>query len=148
LSANLYETDRSAWLEQQARLLKTGQLRALDIDHLTEALELEMGNERREMYRRLRILLGHLLKWQYQSEHRSASWAGTVRVQRKDLNRLLKDSPSLRRFLEPETRDAYADAVELASVETGLTESAFPAQCPYRIEDLLDKEFWPEAIPN
>ncbi|WP_295400981.1 DUF29 domain-containing protein [uncultured Thiocystis sp.] len=69
-------------------------------------------------------------------------------MQRKDLNRLLQDSPSLRRFLEPETRDAYADAVELASVETGLMESAFPAQCPYRIEDLLDKEFWPEAFPS
>ena len=148
LSANLYETDHVAWLEQQTHLLKTRQLHALDIDHLTEELELEIGNERREMYRRLRILIGHLLKWQYQPDYRCASWAGTIRVQRKDLNKLLKDSPSLHRFVAPETQDAYTDAVELAGFETGLAESAFPAQCPYRIEELLDKEFWPEAFPS
>ncbi len=143
MSAKLYETDRAAWLEQQTLCLKSGQLADLDVEHLTEELELAMGNERREIYRRLRILVGHLLKWQYQPDQRSASWSGTIRVQRKDLHKLLKDSPSLRRFLETEARDAYVDAVELASFETGMAESTFPEQNPFTMEQLLDKDFWP-----
>lgn len=137
-------TDRYAWLEQQSSLLKAGRIEDLDIEQLVEALEQEMGNERRELYRRLRILIGHLLKWQYQSDQRSSSWAGTVRVQRKDLAKLLKDSPSLKRFVDAEIRDAYTDAVDLASFETGLTQSRFPADCPYQAKALFDQDFWPD----
>ncbi len=140
----LHDIDRFAWLEQQTAFLKTAQLSALDIEFLAEELEAEMGNERRELYRRLRILIGHLLKWQYQSDQRSTSWAGTIRVQRKDLQKLLKNSPSLRRFLELEIRDAYTDAVELASCETGLAESAFPVACPFKTDELLNREYWPQ----
>ncbi len=144
MNANLYDNDYAAWLEQQANLLKTGHLAELDIEHLTEELELDMGNERREIYKRLRVLIGHLLKWKYQPEQRSGSWGGTIRVQRKDLHKLLKDSPSLKRFVEPEAIEAYADAVELASYETKIPESTFPAECPFTIENLLDKDFWPD----
>ena len=105
MSANLYETDHAAWLERQTTLLKGGHLAELDIEHLAEELEWAMGNERREIYKRLRILMGHLLKWEYQPGQRSASWAGTIRVQRKDLGKLLKDNPSLRRYLATEALD-------------------------------------------
>ena len=144
MNANLYEADHAAWLEQQSHLIRAGRLAELDVENLAEQLELDMGNERREIYKRLRVLIGHLLNWQYQPEQRSASWAGTIRVQRKDLNKLFKDSPSLRRYLESEAVDAYADAVELASFETGIPESVFPAENPYAIQALLDKDFWPD----
>ena len=144
MNANLYETDYAAWLEQQTRVLKSGCLEELDVEHLTDELEFEMGNERREIYKRLRILIGHLLKWKYQPDQRSASWAGTIRVQRKDLGKLLKDSPSLRRFLEPEAVDAYTDAVELASFETRIPEAEFPENNPFSMENLLDRDYWPD----
>ncbi|WP_462322518.1 DUF29 domain-containing protein [Halochromatium sp.] len=91
----------------------------------------------------MRILIGHLLKWQHQPDQCSSRWARTIRVQRKDLARLLKDSPSLRRFLEGEVRDAYVDAVDLASFETGLPKLSFPEDCPYPIQALFDQDFWP-----
>lgn len=144
MNANLYETDHAAWLERQTTLLKGGHLAELDIEHLAEELEWAMGNERREIYKRLRILMVHLLKWQHQPAQRSASWAGTIRVQRKDLGKLLKDNPSLRRYLATEALDAYADAVELASFETGIPEADFPAENPYGLDALLDKDFWPD----
>ncbi len=140
----IYESDRLAWATSQAKLLRSGQLDILDIDHLAEELESIMGNERRELYKRLRVLIGHLLKWKYQPENRSKSWEGTIRVQRKDLARLFKESPSLRRFLPEETRDAYADAVELACLETGISESEFPESCPFSEAEMLEKEFWPD----
>ena len=33
----------------------------------------------------------------------------------------------------------------MAAKETGLDESAFPVQCPYAQDDLLNPEFYPES---
>jgi Domain of unknown function DUF29 len=33
--------------------------------------------------------------------------------------------------------EAYASAVKLAAVETGLSAKSFPAECPYTLEQLL-----------
>ena len=142
--ATLHEIDRFAWLEQQTRLLKAGALGELDIAHLIQELESEMGNERRELYRRLRVLLAHLLKWQFQPDGRSNSWRGTIRNQRNDIARLFKETPSLRRFLANELTAAYPEAVEWAADESGLGDDAFPTECPYSIDKILGRDFWPE----
>ena len=140
----LHEVDRFAWLEQQARLLKAGNLGALDVAHLIEELESEMGNERRELYRRLRVLVAHLLKWQFQPAGRCNSWKGTIRIQRNDLARLFRETPSLRRFLGDELAQTYPDSVEWAADETGLADEDFPSACPYSTEEILGRDFWPE----
>ena len=140
----LHEVDRFAWLEQQARLLKAGHLGALDVAHLIAELESEMGNERRELYRRLRVLVAHLLKWQFQPAGRCNSWRGTIRIQRNDLARLFRETPSLRRFLSDELAQAYPDAVEWAADETGLADESFPSACPYSTEEILGRDFWPD----
>ena len=140
----LHEVDRFAWLEQQTRLLKSGKLDGLDIMHLIEELESAMGNERRELYRRLRVLVAHLLKWQFQPEGRSNSWKGTIRTQRNDIARLFKETPSLRRFLESELVEAYPESVEWAADETGLLDDTFPIECPYSHDEILSRDFWPE----
>lgn len=139
-----YDTDRYAWLEQQTLLLKSGALDALDITHLIQELESEMGNERRELYRRLRVLLAHLLKWQFQPAGRSNRWKGTIRIQRSDIARLFKETPSLRRFLAEELGEAYPEAVEWAADETGLADETFPRLCPYSTDEILGRDFWPE----
>lgn len=144
MSANLYDVDHRAWLKQQADLLKNGRFTAVDTTHLIEELEAEVGNYERELNRRLRVLLAHLLKWKYQSDQRSSSWKGTIRVQRKDIGRLLKRNPSLKRFVEAEIEDAYPDAVELASDETALLEDTFPASCEWEESEILNPDFWPE----
>ena len=77
---NLYREDHAAWLAQQAGLLRAGCLSDLDLERLAETLETELGNYRREIKRRMRVLLAHLLKWKYQPDRRSASWRGTIRV--------------------------------------------------------------------
>ena len=142
--ATLHESDRYAWLEQQTRLLKDGKLAELDLPHIIAELESEMGNERRELYRRLRVLVAHLLKWQFQPAGRSNSWKGTIRTQRSDIARLFKQTPSLRRFLDDELTEAYPEAVEWAADETGLLDETFPTACPYAADEIVSKEFWPE----
>jgi len=101
------------------------------------------ATERRELINWLAILLAHLLKWHYQPSFRGRSWQLTIKEQRRQLQRLLKDNPSLHARLEEFIADAYVDSVLLAAKETGLEESAFPSQCPYAQDDLLNSEFYP-----
>ncbi len=37
----------------------------------------------------------------------------------------------------------YGDAVERASIETGLSEDSFPRQCPFSADQVLDRNFLP-----
>ena len=63
--SQLYETDFNLWLEQTVNHLKKGNLEFLDLDKLIEEIS-DMGrNNRREVFGRLKVLLMHLLKWQY-----------------------------------------------------------------------------------
>ena len=101
-----------------------------------------MGGERRALYRRLRVLLAHLLKWQFQPAGRCNSWRGTIRIQRHDIARLFKETLSLQRFLTAELSEAYPEAGEWAADETGLGDVAFPVECPYAIEHILNRDFW------
>jgi hypothetical protein len=145
MATDLYDQDLYAWTEQQAKKLRAGRLVELDAEHLAEELEEFLGNLQRELYRRLRVLVGHLLKWQYQPDRRSSSWRGSIRSQRLDIARLFKQNPSLRRFLSEALRDAYGDAVELAADDTGLPVETFPGECPFTAEQVLSKDFWPES---
>jgi hypothetical protein len=60
------------------------------------------------------------------------------------IERILRDNPSLRSRLDELTPDAYRGAVRHASVEAGLTKKAFPADCPYTFEQIMDDDFLPE----
>ena len=88
-----YDTDVAAWAESQAAALRQRSVNALDWDHLAEEIEGVAANQRREIRSRLRVLCMHLLKWQYQPEHRSRSWRTTIATQRDDLGDVLADSP-------------------------------------------------------
>ena len=139
----LYDLDFYAWTQQQVDLLKSGNLVDVDVKHLIEEIESMGASERRELINRLAVLLAHLLKWHYQPSFRGRSWQLTIKEQRRQLQRLLKDNPSLHARLEEFIADAYVDSVLLAARETGLEESDFPAQYPYDQEELLDSEFYP-----
>ena len=139
----LHDLDFYAWTQQQIDLLKSGNLVDIDVKHLIEEIESMGASERRELINRLAVLLAHLLKWQYQPSFRGRSRQLTIKEQRRQLQRLLKDNPSLHARLEEFISDAYEDSVLLAAKETGLEESAFPSQCPYAQDDLLNPEFYP-----
>ena len=144
MNASLYETDFHAWAQDQVAKMRAGRFADLDVDHLTEELEGMGASEKREIESRLVILIAHLLKWQFQPEQRSGSWRGTIRTQRRGIERLLRDSPSLIRLVSEKAADAYPEARELAADETGIPESAFPGQCGYLESELLNMEFWPD----
>lgn len=138
----IYEADFYGWSQEQAKFLRTGQLDQLDLENLAEEIEALGRQERRELRHQLAILVGHLLKWQHQPARRGASWQSTLRVQRRELRRLLQENPSLKPYLSEAQTDSYDAALDLAIQETGLDQ--FSPDCPYSIEQILDETFLPE----
>ena len=142
---SLYHQDFYAWLLQNIALLKQENWTQIDRMYLLEELE-EMGaNQQNALSSRLRILLVHLLKWQYQVELRSRSWNATIYEQRSQIEELLDRSPSLKHYLLEKIPKGYRQAVKLAAKETGLNEAIFPTECPYTLEQILGEEYYPEA---
>jgi len=60
-----YQTDIIAWANEQAALLRAGNLSALDIEHIAEEIEDVGKSEQRELANRMSVLLAYLLKWQF-----------------------------------------------------------------------------------
>lgn len=145
MSANLYERDFYAWTQEQATKLRLGNLAELDIEYIAEELEGMGRAEKRQLGNRLSLVIMHLLKMTVQSDklpYYGNSWRATIREQRRRVQGLLKDNPSLKPTLGEVFADAYQDAVDEAIRETNLPESAFPETNPFTLEQVLDKDYW------
>jgi hypothetical protein len=139
-----YDQDFYGWTQEQAALLKAGRLNDLDIANLIEEVEAMGRSEKRELESRLTVLLVHLLKWKYQSNRRCRSWQLTIKTQRIDFLKVLRDNPGLKPSLEQCMVDAYQLATIKASQETGLDEAIFPSVCPWGFSDTIKQDFYPD----
>jgi hypothetical protein len=138
-----YEDDLFAWTQEQAALLRAHAASGIDWENLAEEIESMGARDRRKLESRPTVILLHLLKWQAQPALRGASWRKTLRTQRREIRKLLKQSPSLRREVPGMLREAYADAVKDAIDETGLRAGVFPDTYPYKPADVLDEDHLP-----
>lgn len=139
----LYETDFYAWTQQQAALVRDGRWEDVDRSNLIEEIESLGKQQRQELRNRLGVLLGHLLKWQFQPNARSRSWLSTLRLQRLEITDLLDDNPSLKPYVEEAIDRAYLRGLAIAIDETNLPDESFPPICEYTLEEMLDREFYP-----
>jgi hypothetical protein len=146
----LYELDFFEWTQRNAELLSQGCFESADIPHIAEELADLGRRDRRETESFLRRLIVHLLKWQMQSAKRSLSWRSSIDDSRLQLEDIFKQSPSLRRHASISIADLYPRARRKASLETKLPLRAFPAECPYSFDQLMDDDFVPggEAGPR
>ena len=82
---DLYEQDFLAWIELQVEALRSRQASRLDWDNVLEEMECMGRSEKNALRSRLQGLLMHLMKWQWQPDKRSKSWASSIRNQRLGL---------------------------------------------------------------
>ncbi len=147
-SHSVYEVDFYAWTQHQSALLRERRFSELDIANLVEEIESLGRSEKRELESRLKILLTHFLKWQFQADQHKRhgrSWLATIRNQRSELRKLIRDNPSLKASLDPIFAEAYQDARYETEAETGLPISAFPESPPYVINQVLDATWMPDV---
>jgi hypothetical protein len=142
-SSSTYETDFYAWTQQQAKFLQEEKWSCLDIPNLVEEIESLGRQERRELKNRLGVLLGHLLKWDFQPESRSRSWLATIREQRSQVLQMIEENPSLQPELPELLKTAYRSGLNLAVCETSLSYKVFPQECPYSLDQVFDSGFFP-----
>ena len=143
--SKFYEIDFANWIMDQVEHIRSGDMHMLDIDNIVEELESLGKSDRRSLCSHLRNLMLHLLKWEYQSNHRTKSWLRSIGDARSDIEGILDDSPSLKRFFKEQLDGQYAKARKAASRETGLKLETFPEDLPYELEQLLDDEFLPKG---
>jgi Domain of unknown function DUF29 len=142
----LYEQDFYAWTLQQTELLRSGRWELLDVDNLVEEIESLGKQARRELENRLGVLIGHLLKWNYQSDARSRSWWVTIREQRRKLKAHLKENPSLKPYLAEAIEIGFQDGLDLVLKETPVPLDAPPEVCPYSEFEIFDEPIeWEES---
>jgi hypothetical protein len=136
-----YESDFYGWTSHQAQILHERNWEALDIANLIEEIESLGRQERRELENRLGVLVGHLLKWQYQPKKKSKSWKLTIRGQRQEIAKLLLDNPSLKPYLPDALQRSYSLAINLVLGETSLKLKELPEECLYTITQVLDPTY-------
>jgi hypothetical protein len=78
MTETLYEQDYYLWLEKTASLLQDGRLSELDIPNLIEEIEDIERSQKDALEGNLRVVLIHLLKYNYQPSKRSNSWRGSI----------------------------------------------------------------------
>ena len=136
----LYDQDYCLWLENTVEQLKQKNLNHIDWENLIEEIESLGKSQKNALQSNLRILLMHLLKWQYQRDLRSNSWSYTITEHNIRINKAFKESPSLKRYFIEIFDDCYQDARKLAAKETGLDLDIFPLDCPFSQQDVLDSD--------
>ena len=141
----LYEQDFVAWCEDTANKLKKRDLDHLDFENLIEEIESLGRSDRRELKNRLTVLFAHILKRMYvNSPEKFNGWELTIIEQRRQIQDLLEDSPSLKSYLAEIFAKVYANALNDVRFEYKQTE--FPQTWQFEIETdlLLSQKYWEE----
>ena len=143
-SAFLYDQDFNLWVESTLELLQQKRFDELDIENLISEVESMGNNDKKSVKSNLRILLMHLLKWQYQPDKHTNSWRTTIKEHRHRLEDDFADSPSLRNYFLEVFDECYQKARDLASSETGLSLAVFPIECPFHVDLVIKSDFFPD----
>lgn len=143
----LYDQDLHLWLVKTAALLKKKRFEELDLENLIEEIESMGKRERRELANRLTTIIEHLLKltyWTEVKEENARGWRITIVEQRRQIIRLLADSPSLKPWLEEIFLECYEAARRDTIKANYLPENIFPLQPFLTVEELLNLDYLPE----
>jgi hypothetical protein len=141
LEEKLYDTDFYRWTQEQAKLLSLGKWEMLDVVNLVEEIESLGKQQKQELRNRLGILIGHLLKWDYQPAFRSKSWKATIREQRNEVLDILQENPSLNPYLNEGIQKGFRQGINLVVRETPLDYNNLPTECPYTVTQILNPQF-------
>lgn len=142
-----YDEDAALWAQEQGALLRAGRMSEIDRENVAEEIEAMGRRERGELHDRMSALLTCLIKWYFLPGRRCQIWRDEIAVQRNALPDVLRDSPSLTPVLSDAQwlGAAWADAVRTVVVDTGLVEAIFPSRCPWSLENVLARGYFPEA---
>ncbi len=132
------DSDFAAWIYDQVSALKEGRFADLDIDDLTDEVESLAKRDFKKLRSYLRVILMHMLKWDWQPEKRDVSWRKSINASRDRVWGELASSPSFRRRVNEAVEQVFAPARREAWEETGVFKLEHePETCPYTWEEIM-----------
>lgn len=152
-SEQLHEEDFYAWTRDQAKALRrlaaTRSTVEVDFEHLIEEVA-DLGISQRDAVRsQLRRIIEQCLKLEYSPTHAPrVGWYESIVHARTEIED--KITPTIRRGLprriprlwQPARRDTAAAWRFYGEPEAA---DALPAECPYRLADLLRHDWYPKS---
>jgi hypothetical protein len=112
MSITKYDRDYFEWTQEQSRLLKERKFDLLDIENLAEEIESLGKSDRRKLESLLFRLLEHLLKRRYVGMQECyRGWDIEIRNFSREIQKLLKDSPSLKNYIKEIASKCYQEAI-------------------------------------
>lgn len=138
----LYDQDFALWVEDTVNKLKARNTEDLDWENLIEEVESLGARDRRELESRLTTLFEHALKRCYvPSSDCYRGWEVTISRTQQELNRILRDSPSLRNYFLQVSDECYQNALKNMRKEY---DAEFPNDYVFTrdVNSLLTEEFW------
>ncbi len=145
-SQSLYDQDILLWVEDTVAKLKAHDFANLDLENLIEEVESLGVSQKKELLNRLITLLEHLLKRIYvHLPNDYNGWEKTIRNQRKKLEALLVEVPSLKTRWNISFSSAWNIALKTVRAEYSKVEFPDSWQFSSDLEPMLSDRFWQEA---
>jgi hypothetical protein len=143
---DLYNTDYNLWVLETVNKLEKRDLDSLDWDNLIEEVLDLSRRDKRKLESLLMRLIEHLLillYWDLEKERNRGHWQGEIINFRKQIKRILKDSPSLKPYLKDVFEECYQDGRDIASQHSQLVLDTFPEKPIASLEQILDENWLP-----
>ena len=150
MNDQLYQTNYELWLEQQREALEKRDSDALDWDNLAEEVKDLSTLPCNLLNEYLMMLLLYLMKTAVQRDTYldfNSEWMLNIAKNRILIKRLIKQYPkTFNSYLQTAITPIYEKVLELLLLERDWKRNKtydYPKFCPFTIEEILDKNFFP-----
>jgi len=118
----------------------------LDLESLSRVLENLVRETKRSGKSYLRQIIIHLLFIEYWESEKinRCHWAAEIVNFRSELETDM--TTNLKKHLDLVKENIYQKALKYVIKKTELNKTLFPIQCPYSLEQLLDDDWFPQAV--
>lgn len=150
-TSTLYETDYLLWIDATLQQLQTRNFEQLDLDNLIEEIGDLGSHHKHAVSSYLMRISEHLLKliyWETERERCFRGWRAEITNFRIRLRKYLRESPSLRRYLDGEFMSAYQDGRRVFIEVSCIDPKTIPHQPEFTLEQALDIDWFPTIPEN
>jgi len=145
-TTSLYGKDYYLWLEQVAKQLQERNFSALDLENLIEEIEDLGRSEKHQLSGYLMRLCEHLLKvkyWEAEREKCFRGWDVEISNFRLQIQKRLKESPSLHQYLQEIFVEEYQNGRKLFLKASGLDTPTVPEKPVFTLAEALTEDWLP-----